>query len=48
VWRKMAYFADSMSHSSLLGIAIGLFFAIDFNVAVLMVALLFAGFFYLF
>jgi zinc transport system permease protein len=44
VWRKMAYFADSMSHSSLLGIAIGLFFAIDFNVAVLMVALLFAGF----
>jgi zinc transport system permease protein len=44
VWRKMAYFADSMSHSSLLGIAIGLFFAIDFNIAVLLVALLFAGF----
>jgi len=43
VWRKMAYFADSISHSSLLGIAIGLFFAIDFNLAVLVIALIFAS-----
>lgn len=42
VWRKMAYFADSLAHSSLLGIAIGLSYGVNLNIAVLVVALVFA------
>ncbi len=29
VWRRMAYFGDTMAHSGLLGVAIGLFFSIN-------------------
>ena len=42
VWRKMAYFGDSLSHSALLGIALGLFYSVDVNLSVIVVCTLFA------
>lgn len=35
VWRKMAYFGDTLSHASLLGIALGFLFNINLNLALL-------------
>ncbi len=35
IWNKMAYFGDAVSHSSLLGIALGLLFAINIDFAVI-------------
>ena len=29
VWRKMAYFGDTLSHSALLGVALGIFLQIN-------------------
>lgn len=41
VWRKMAYFGDTLSHSALLGVAFGIFLQIDPYIAVIaMTALL--------
>src|SRR3954454_16449781 len=34
VWRRMAYFGDTLSHSALLGIALGLLLGVDLNLAV--------------
>ncbi|MCW8886792.1 MAG: zinc ABC transporter permease subunit ZnuB [Motiliproteus sp.] len=34
VWRRMAYFGDTLAHSALLGIAIGILFDINLNLAV--------------
>lgn len=34
VWRRMAYFGDTLSHSALLGVALGLFLDINLNIAV--------------
>jgi zinc transport system permease protein len=42
VWRKMAYFGDTLSHASLLGIALGLFFQINLTVAIILCCLLLA------
>lgn len=42
VWRKMAYFGDATAHSSLLGIALGLTFAVPLMVGVAVVAALVA------
>ncbi|MBT4921781.1 MAG: iron chelate uptake ABC transporter family permease subunit [Rickettsiales bacterium] len=42
VWRKMSYFGDSLSHSALLGVALGLLFGIDINWTILLVAAVFA------
>lgn len=42
VWRKMAYFGDSLAHSALLGIVIGLLFGISNSVGILLVAFCFA------
>ena len=42
VWKKMAYFGDSLAHSSLLGIALGLLFGININLSILIVAAIFA------
>ena len=41
VWRRMAYFGDTLSHSALLGVALGLLLGVDltFSVMVLCVAL---------
>lgn len=35
VWRRMAYFGDTLAHSALLGIALGVLFDINFNLAVI-------------
>ena len=40
VWRRMAYFGDTMAHSALLGVALGLLFEIDLTVGVFVAAAL--------
>mgnify|MGYP000853336871 CR=1 FL=1 len=40
VWRRMAYFGDTMAHSALLGVALGFLFEIDLTAGVFVVALL--------
>ena len=42
VWRRMAYFGDTLSHSALLGVALGLLLEIDLNLAVIFCSLLLA------
>lgn len=48
VWRKMAYFGDTLSHSALLGVSLGLMLNININLAVifssLMVAIILVSF----
>ena len=48
VWRKMAYFGETMAHSALLGVALGLLFGVAPMIGVfavgLVVALLLSGF----
>lgn len=42
VWRRMAYFGDTLAHSALLGIAIGFLLGINLNLAVVAVAVIIA------
>lgn len=42
VWRRMAYFGDSLAHSALLGIALGLLYGIDINLSTVIVCTVFA------
>ena len=42
VWRHMAYFGDTLSHSALLGVALGLLLEVDLNIAVIFCSLLLA------
>jgi zinc transport system permease protein len=42
VWRRMSYFGDTLAHSSLLGIAIGILFDINLQLAVIASSILFA------
>ena len=42
VWRRMAYFGDSLAHSALLGIALGLFTSVDIQLTTIFVCALFA------
>ncbi|MCP4329821.1 MAG: iron chelate uptake ABC transporter family permease subunit [Alphaproteobacteria bacterium] len=44
VWRRMAYFGDALSHSALLGVALGLILGIDLNVGIVIACTLFAIF----
>nr|WP_041786632.1 iron chelate uptake ABC transporter family permease subunit [Rhodospirillum centenum] len=37
VWRRMAYFGDTLAHSALLGVALGFLFGIGLNVGVALV-----------
>lgn len=37
VWRRMAYFGDTLSHSALLGIALGFLLGINLNLGILLV-----------
>ncbi len=39
VWRRMAYFGETLAHSALLGIALGFLLDVDPNVAIILVAL---------
>ncbi|AOU97161.1 hypothetical protein BI364_03325 [Acidihalobacter yilgarnensis] len=40
VWRRMAYFGDTLSHSALLGVALGFLLGIDLRIGILVVCLL--------
>lgn len=42
VWRRMAYFGDSLAHSSLLGIALGLLYGVSINLGIIVVCTIFA------
>lgn len=42
VWRRMAYLGDTLAHSALLGVALGLALSININLAVVMVSALLA------
>ena len=39
VWRRLAYFGDTLAHSALLGVALGFLFNVDATLAVLVVCL---------
>ncbi len=39
VWRRMAYFGDTLAHSALLGIALGFVLGISLNLAVILVSI---------
>ena len=43
VWQRMAYFGDTLAHSALLGIALGLLFDLDVQLSVLLLATFLAG-----
>lgn len=40
VWRRMAYFGDTLAHSALLGVALGILFDINLNIAVVLCCVL--------
>lgn len=42
VWRRMAYFGDTLAHSALLGVALGFLLGLNLNLAVLVICLLVA------
>lgn len=42
VWKRMAYFGDAMSHSALLGIALGFLFHINVTLGIILVAMAFS------
>nr|WP_086940791.1 zinc ABC transporter permease subunit ZnuB [Thaumasiovibrio occultus] len=42
VWRKMAYFGDTLSHASLLGVALGLLLNVNLNLAIVVCCLILA------
>ena len=42
LWKNMAYFGDALSHSALLGITIGILCNINLNIAILLIATVFA------
>lgn len=39
VWRRMAYFGDTLAHSALLGVALGFLLGIDVNIGIVAVCL---------
>lgn len=43
VWRRMAYFGDTLAHSALLGVAVGFLLGIDLNLGILLVCLAIAA-----
>jgi len=43
VWMRMAYFGDTLAHSALLGIALGLLLQVDLQLSVLLLALFMAA-----
>lgn len=42
VWRRMSYFGDTLAHSALLGIALGIAFDLNLNIAVIICCVLIA------
>lgn len=39
VWRRLAYFGDTLSHSAILGVALGLILSININVGILITSI---------
>ncbi|MGE3230308.1 MAG: metal ABC transporter permease [Hyphomicrobium sp.] len=44
IWNRMAYFGETVSQASLIGIALGLFLGVDITLPVILVTLVVAGF----
>ena len=42
IWRRMAYFGDTLAHSALLGVALGFLLGISVNLSVILLSLLLA------
>ena len=42
IWKKMAYFGDSLGHSSIFGVGIGITIGLDYNISILLIILAFA------
>jgi zinc transport system permease protein len=42
VWRRMAYFGDTLAHSALLGVSLGVLLEINLNLAIIVVCLMLA------
>jgi zinc transport system permease protein len=42
VWRRMAYFGDTLAHSALLGVALGFLLGINLNLSVIVLSILLA------
>lgn len=42
IWRRMAYFGDTLAHSALLGVALGFLLSISVNLSVILLCLLLA------
>lgn len=42
VWRRMAYFGDTLAHSALLGVSLGILLEVNLNLAIALVCLLLA------
>ena len=40
VWRRLAYFGDTLSHSALLGVAIALLFELNITLAVFFISII--------
>lgn len=43
LWRRMAYYGDTLSHSAILGVALGFLFSININIGILLSTLIIAG-----
>lgn len=43
LWRRMAYFGDTLSHSAILGVGLGFLLSININIGILISTLLVAG-----
>ena len=42
VWRRMAYFGDSLAHSALLGVALGFAVGVAVNIGIILICSVFA------
>lgn len=42
VWRRMAYFGDTLAHSALLGVSLGILLEVNLNLAIVLVCLVLA------
>ena len=43
IWRRMAYFGDSMAHSALVGIAVGITMGVSHSIGIISICIIFAA-----